>query len=82
MQIELYITQRISKQHDAYYFDVQAIYGHLRRRTENSEIRILVNIQPTQTHTTTYVSTKHSRHKNARCATRIHNKDSETFSDR
>ena len=33
------------------------------RKTENSEIRIPINIQPTQTYTTTYVSTVHSRHK-------------------
>ena len=67
MQIELYIKQYIPNEHDVYYFDAQAIYGHLRRHTENRELRNWNprKIQPTQTHTTTYVSTVHSRHKNA-----------------
>ena len=45
MQIELYIKQCIPNEHDVYYFDAQAIYVNVRK-TENSEIRILVKYNP------------------------------------
>ena len=60
------VKQRIPQEHDAYlmFKPFMGIYVDVRK-TENSEIRIPINIQPTQTYTTTYVSTVHSRHKNA-----------------